>query len=109
MVESTQAAVSSSNYQELALTLVKMWGLYRTQTIIAFVILLLVTSIFVIRKSSWGKWLLFATIITGASILALDELKHYVLEQKRTAIRDTLLAPVNKVGRLVKGLFGFGK
>jgi hypothetical protein len=115
MVESTQAATqnSSINYSQFVQTLVKMWDLYRTAFVVTFVILLLATIVFVIRKSSWGKWFLFLTIFTGASILALDGLKQYVVEKKKAAIKKVIFAPitytVGGIGKIMKGIFGFGK
>jgi len=106
MIESTQAATST---KDLVMTLLKFWDLYHTELIVAFIILLLATFFFLIRKSSLGKWLLLLTIFTGLSIIMLDQLKLYVSKRRKAALANALLAPVNQVGRLVKGLFGFGR
>lgn len=113
MVETTQAATSSTDYQALAVTFVKLWALYRPVVIGAFVVLLLATLVVVIRKSSWGKWILLLTIFTGGSILMLDELDHYVAQQKKAALKKILLSPITKpikgVGSFIKGIFRVGK
>lgn len=106
MIETAQAAINSTTTYKLALTIIKLWDLYHLRFIIVFVVLLLATIVFVIRKSPWGKWLLFITILAGASIVALDKLKPFIAEQRRIAIRDALLSPVTKtVGKLFRGIF----
>jgi hypothetical protein len=107
MIERIKAAVNSPATYKLTLTIIKLWDLYHLWFIIAFIVLLLATIIFVIRKSPWGKWLLFITILAGASLIALDKLKPYIAEQRKIALRNALLSPVTKtVGKLFRVLWG---
>lgn len=112
MFGSTQAATSSSDY-DLARTIIQQWEIYRTAVIITAVILLLVTIFLMIRKSTWAKWFLLFTIISGASIFVLDGFKVYVAKRKQTVMRETLLSPITKpiegVGSIIKGIFGGGR
>ena len=114
MVGSTQAAMgNSSSYQKSALTAIKLWCTFRTPTMVACAILLTLTFIFFIRKSSWAKWFLLATIMAITSFIALDWFEGYIAQAKKDAIRqaikETVLAPIQLPGRLLKGMFGFGK
>lgn len=110
MIETTQAAINSPATYKLTLTIIKLWDLYHLWFIIVFVVLLLATIVFVIRKSPWGKWLLFITILAGASLVALDKLKPYIAEQRKIAIRNALLSPVTKtVGKLFRNMWGSSK
>lgn len=110
MIETAQAAINSLTTYKFILTIIKLWDLYHLWFIIAFVVLLLATIVFVVRKSPWGKWLLFITILAGASLIALDKLKPYIAEQRKIAIRNALLSPVTKtVGKLFRVLWGSSK
>jgi hypothetical protein len=107
MFETIKAAINSPTTYKLTLTIIKLWDLYHLWFIIVFVVLLLATIVFVIRKSPWGKWLLFITILAGASLIALDKLKPYIAEQRKIALRNALLSPVTKtVGKLFRVLWG---
>lgn len=108
MFGSNQMATSSADY-DLALTIIQLWDLYRTAVIATTIILLVLTIIFMIRKSSLAKWFFLLTIITGSSILILDGFKVYANKRKSTVTREIILAPVaNTVGQVFKGVFGFG-
>jgi hypothetical protein len=107
MIETTQAVIHSPTTYKRTLAIIKLWDLYHLWFIIVFGVLLLATIVFVIRKSPWGKWLLFITILAGASLIALDKLKPYIAEQRKIALRNALLSPVTKtVGKLFKSIWG---
>lgn len=110
MMDQTQAATSTSDVYCLAKAVIETWDAYRTPVVITFALVLLLTIIFVIRKSHWGTWFLFLAIALGLSIPALDGFKIYVHKKKKEAIICAITAPVTQtIGRLIKGIFNFGR
>lgn len=110
MIDQTQALTSASDAYCMAKTIIDLWDTYRTHVVIAFAIVLLLTIVFVIRKSHWGTWFLFLAIILGLSIPALDGFKLFVHKKKREAIMCAITAPVTQtIGRVIKGIFNFGR
>lgn len=110
MMDQTQASTSASDAYCLAKSVITMWDAYRTPVVITFAIVLLLTIIFVIRKSHWGTVFLFLAIVLGLSIPALDGFKIYIHKKKKEAIICAITAPITQtVGRLIKGIFNFGR
>lgn len=113
MVDQVQNAMSSVEQYRMAKNIIDMWESYRMIVMYVFAALLVLTIVLYVMKSCWKKWILFFTILTGLTIVALEGFKMYVEYKKKEVITSALATPLEAVektaGNAVEGVMGMVK
>lgn len=97
MVDQVQNAMSSVEQYRMVMNILAMWETYKMTVMYVFAALLVLTIVLYVMKSCWKKWILFFTILTGLTIVALEGFKMYVEYKKKEAIKSAVIASVEAV------------